>query len=74
MKCNSCPLSTPAAEFGNALVSPDTLNKQLAEQKMVGSMMVMEAESLEKCLEILKSDIYYTSGVVRFVFWCGVRI
>ena len=55
-------------------MSPDTLNKQLAEQKMVGSMLVMEAESLEKCLEILKSDIYYTSGVVRFVFWRGVRI
>lgn len=55
-------------EFGGALVSPDTLDKQLTDQKMVGSMIIVEAESLQKCMDLIKSDIYYTTRVVRLFF------
>lgn len=32
---------------------------------MIGSLMFYEAESIEKVREVVESDVYYTSGVVR---------
>ncbi|KAA8896532.1 hypothetical protein TRICI_006875 [Trichomonascus ciferrii] len=33
------------------------------DQNLCGSMLTIEAESKEKVIEILKQDVYYTSGV-----------
>lgn len=35
---------------------------------MTGSLIFFEAESVEEVRKIVESDIYYTSGVVRFTF------
>lgn len=35
---------------------------------MIGSLIFFEAESVEEVRKIVESDIYYTSGVVRFTF------
>ena len=32
--------------------------------RIVGSLMVVEAESIEKVRELIQSDIYYKTGVV----------
>lgn len=55
-------------ECGNALVHPDTLSKPLEEQSLVGSMMILEANSYQDALGLLKQDIYYTTGVVSVEF------
>ena len=47
------------------MVSPDSLVPG-NDKKMVGSMMIMEAESLEDVKRLIESDIYYTAGVVSF--------
>ena len=35
-----------------------------AEKKMVGSVFICEAESLERVRKLMENDVYYTSGVV----------
>lgn len=47
--------------LGGALISPDTY--QSSERRMIGSMGVYQAESLEALREIIEGDIYYTAGV-----------
>ncbi|KAG6829455.1 hypothetical protein H0H92_004515 [Tricholoma furcatifolium] len=48
---------------GGVLLSPESIATPDAEKKMVGSMFICEAESIEKVREIVESDVYYTSGV-----------
>lgn len=45
------------------MVSPETY--QTADRKLIGSMMVFEAENLEAVRKAIEEDIYYTSRVVR---------
>ena len=45
------------------MVSPETY--QTADRKLIGSMMVFEAENLEVVRKAVEEDIYYTSRVVR---------
>lgn len=45
------------------MVSPETY--QTADRKLIGSMMVFEAESLEVVRKAIEEDIYYTARVVR---------
>ena len=35
-----------------------------SEKKMVGSVLICEAESIEDVKKMVEGDIYYTSGVV----------
>ncbi|KAF8893939.1 hypothetical protein BD779DRAFT_1669454 [Infundibulicybe gibba] len=42
---------------GGILLSPD------AEKKMIGSMLIVEAESIDEVRKIVEADIYYTAGV-----------
>ncbi|KAJ3555706.1 hypothetical protein NM688_g2428 [Phlebia brevispora] len=44
--------------LGGALLDPSS-----TEKKMIGSVVVYEAESLEACRKIVEEDIYYTAGV-----------
>ena len=55
-------LAHPEPGIGGGLVDPATY--QFAEKKLIGSMMVYEAESLEAVRKLVEADIYYTSNVV----------
>ena len=48
------------------MLTPDSIATPTSTKTLIGSTMIMEAESLEKMTEIIHSDIYYTAGVVRF--------
>lgn len=48
---------------GGALVTPETHTAE--QKKMIGSLLIIEAESLEAVRKMVESDIYYTSNVVR---------
>ena len=51
-------------EYGGALLSPDSIETPGAPRKMVGSMVVIQAESLAEARKRVESDIYWTSDVV----------
>ncbi|KAJ6616479.1 hypothetical protein B0H10DRAFT_2037227 [Mycena sp. CBHHK59/15] len=46
---------------GGVLLTPESLTS--ADKKMVGSMMIFEAENLDAVRTMIETDIYYTSGV-----------
>ncbi|EKM80793.1 hypothetical protein AGABI1DRAFT_83753 [Agaricus bisporus var. burnettii JB137-S8] len=63
-------LETATANFGSgfvrvagALVTPESIASPDAPKKMVGSAFICEAEHIDQVWEMLKKDIYYTSGV-----------
>jgi hypothetical protein len=60
-------LSFLCAEFGGALLAPEVTDEK-GRNKMIGSLMFFEAESIEEVRKIVESDVYYTSGVVRLTF------
>ena len=45
------------------MLTPDSIVPG-AEKKMVGSVFICEAESLESVRNLMENDVYYTSGVV----------
>ncbi|GJE97297.1 YCII domain-containing protein [Phanerochaete sordida] len=47
--------------IGGVLADPETY--QSAEKKLVGSMLIFEAESLEAVRKIIEEDIYWSSNV-----------
>lgn len=63
--CNVVLTWPCAAELGGALLTPESIATADATKKMVGSMMVYEAANIKEVEDSVKSDIYYTSGVVR---------
>ena len=50
-------------DVGGAMLSPESVEPG-GEVKMVGSVLVFEAETIEEVRKTVESDIYYTSGVV----------
>ncbi|KAJ7698617.1 hypothetical protein B0H17DRAFT_1196720 [Mycena rosella] len=46
---------------GGALLTPESLTG--ADKKMVGSILICEAENIEVVRKMIETDIYYTSGV-----------
>jgi len=48
--------------LGGAMLSPESLQPG-AERKMVGSVMIFEADSLEDANALVLSDVYYTAKV-----------
>ncbi|KAI0667082.1 hypothetical protein C8Q78DRAFT_983090 [Trametes maxima] len=50
-------------KLGGALLTPDSIVSQTAEKKMVGSVFICEAESVDAVRKLMESDVYYTSGV-----------
>ncbi len=56
--------SNEPAELGGALLTPESIATADATKKMVGSMMVYEASSIQDVEETVKNDIYYKNGVV----------
>jgi uncharacterized protein YciI len=64
--CDSSQLILPFPPgFGGVLLDPeDQPTEADPRPRLSGSMMVVEAESIEKVKEIITTDIYYESGVV----------
>jgi uncharacterized protein len=54
-------------EMGGAMLTPESIEPG-AERKMIGSTMVVVAESLADARELVESDVYYKSGVVCTTF------
>ncbi|RPD57323.1 hypothetical protein L226DRAFT_467600 [Lentinus tigrinus ALCF2SS1-7] len=50
-------------KVAGAMLSPESIASPTAEKKMVGSVFICEAESLEDVRKFMESDVYYTSGV-----------
>lgn len=51
---------------GALLFDPETFELPDKREKMVGSMMIFRAETIEEVRQIVESDVYYTAGVVGF--------
>ncbi|KAM5545056.1 hypothetical protein V8D89_001167 [Ganoderma adspersum] len=49
-------------KLGGAMLTPESIVPG-AEKKMVGSIFICEAESLESVRNLMENDVYYTSGV-----------
>jgi hypothetical protein len=47
-------------------LAPELIDES-GRKKMTGSIGFYEAENIEEVHKIVKSDIYYTSGVVRLL-------
>ena len=52
------------AEIGGAMLTPESIETPTSERKMVGSVMIVEAENLTAVKKTIEEDIYYTAGVV----------
>jgi uncharacterized protein len=50
--------------MGGAMLTPESIQPG-AEKKLVGSTMVIVAESLEDARKLVESDVYWTGNVVR---------
>jgi hypothetical protein len=49
--------------IGGVLTTPDAITNPDAPKKMVGSTLILEAESIDQVKNMIENDIYYTSGV-----------
>ncbi|KLO12330.1 hypothetical protein SCHPADRAFT_915678 [Schizopora paradoxa] len=54
---------TGFVKLGGALLTPESIVTPDASKKMVGSMMIFEAANIKEVENVIKGDIYYTSGV-----------
>ncbi|KAI0800364.1 hypothetical protein C8Q74DRAFT_1191709 [Fomes fomentarius] len=50
-------------KVAGAMLTPDSIASPAAEKKMVGSVFICEADSLEAVRQLVESDVYYESGV-----------
>jgi hypothetical protein len=50
-------------KYAGAMLTPSSVESQTAEQKMIGSMIVYEAQNIDVVKKMVENDIYYTSGV-----------
>ncbi|KAI9069350.1 hypothetical protein FKP32DRAFT_1559905 [Trametes sanguinea] len=55
--------STGVIKLAGAMLTPESIESPTAEKKMVGSVFICEAESLQHVRELFTRDVYYTSGV-----------
>lgn len=52
------------AGVGGAMLTPESIASPTAEKKMIGSVIIFEADSIETVRKAIESDIYYTGNVV----------
>ncbi|KXN90142.1 hypothetical protein AN958_04632 [Leucoagaricus sp. SymC.cos] len=55
--------TTGLVRVGGVLLTPESVATSDAPKKMIGSVFIYEADSIEQVWETVKGDIYYTSGV-----------
>ena len=58
-----------ASEIGGGLLEPETY--QTADKKLVGSVLIYEADNLETVRKIVEDDVYYRSNVVCRIHYIG---
>lgn len=56
-------------EVGGVLLTPQSVETATSDKKMTGSMLIFQAENIEKIRVIIESDVYYTSGVVGAILY-----
>ena len=49
------------------MLTPESIETPNSEKKMIGSVLIMEAENMAAVRKAIEEDIYYTSGVVSDV-------
>ena len=67
-------LACSIAEVAGAMLTPGSIASPTAEKKMVGSVFICEAESVEAVRRLMENDVYYTSGVVSTSFVSGLWV
>ncbi|CCL99222.1 uncharacterized protein FIBRA_01237 [Fibroporia radiculosa] len=61
------------------MVAPDTVDAPLAEKKLIGSVLVCEADNIETVKKAVYSDIYYLENIwdkekLTIVPWLTVNL
>ncbi|KAF9070870.1 hypothetical protein BDP27DRAFT_1292119 [Rhodocollybia butyracea] len=56
-------ISSGMIRVGGVLLTPESASKPPEEQKMIGSTLIFEADSLEEVRKIIEEDVYYKEGV-----------
>jgi hypothetical protein len=56
---------------GGAILTSESIETPSSEKKMIGSMLIMEADNMDKVRKAIEEDIYYTSGVVSDLVSCS---
>lgn len=56
------------------MLTPESIASPTAEKKMIGSVFICEAESLEAVRELVEGDVYYTGAVVSIVLLIRARL
>jgi uncharacterized protein len=46
------------------MLTPESIQTPSSEKKMIGSVLILEAENMGAVRKVIEEDIYYTSGVV----------
>ncbi|KAF9567916.1 hypothetical protein CPC08DRAFT_626012 [Agrocybe pediades] len=50
-------------QIGGAITTPEAITNPDAPKNMVGSVFLIQAESIDDVKKMIENDIYYTSGV-----------
>jgi len=56
-------ISKGVIKVAGAMLTPSSVESGTAEQKMIGSMIIYEAENMDVVKKIVEDDVYYKSGV-----------
>jgi uncharacterized protein YciI len=51
-------------ELGGMLLSPEAIELESHARKAVGSLLIVQARTINEARTVIESDVYYTSGVV----------
>ena len=52
------------AGVGGAILTPESAETPSSEKKMIGSVLIVEADNINEVRKAIEEDVYYTSGVV----------
>jgi hypothetical protein len=58
------------SEVGGMILTPESIESEDTEKTVVGSLMIVQAETFNDAKKLVESDVYYTSGVVS----CSSRV
>ncbi|KIM79013.1 hypothetical protein PILCRDRAFT_74837 [Piloderma croceum F 1598] len=50
-------------KVAGAMLTPESIETPSSERKMIGSVLIVEAENIGAVRKAIEEDIYYTSGV-----------
>jgi len=50
------------------MLTPESIESATSDRKMTGSMIVIQAGNIEIVRNLIEADIYYTAGVVSWIY------